>query len=153
VGGVGGLVLGGSVVLAWAGALTVHDVRDRRLPDRLTLPGCAVVWTVLVALGHGWAVLGGIAWFLLCTVPGRLPGSLSARLRAGGGDAKLGLSLGAVAVAVGGVAGLLWTVALASVVTLLFGLFPGVRGGSLPHGPGMLVATAVVTGVINGGWW
>jgi leader peptidase (prepilin peptidase)/N-methyltransferase len=153
LGVVGGWVLGGAVVLAWAGALSFHDLRDRRLPDRLTLPAVVVVWAALVTVGHGWAVLGGVAWFLLCVVPGRLPGRLSVRLRAGGGDAKLGLSLGAVAAAAGGVAGLLWTVALASVVTLVFVLFPGVRSGSLPHGPGMLVATAVVTGVINGGWW
>ncbi|WP_420099131.1 prepilin peptidase [Corynebacterium sp.] len=152
MGVVGGFV-GGSVVAAgvgaWAGALVVQDLRHRRLPDALTLPAVPVVWTVTVVHGAGWAVLGGLGWCLLCI----LPGLVSTRLRAGGGDAKLALSLGTVAAVGGGVAGLLWTVAAASLVTLAFALIPGVRGRALPHGPGMLVGTAVVTGVINGGVW
>ncbi|MEY8565397.1 A24 family peptidase [Corynebacteriaceae bacterium 7-707] len=144
-----GWIAGGLAVLAWAVALTVQDLRHRRLPDLLTVPAVPVVWAVVLVTGHGWAVLGGVSWFLMCVLPGRL----SDRLRAGGGDAKLALSLGAVAAATGGVVGLLWTVAVASVVTLLFALIPGVRNDSVPHGPGMLAATAVVTGVINGGQW
>ncbi|AHW64100.1 Putative membrane protein [Corynebacterium glyciniphilum AJ 3170] len=142
-------VIGGLIVLAWAGTLIVQDIRFRRLPDRLTLPAVPVAWAGVLLLGYGWAVLGGIAWFLLCV----LPGLFSPRLRAGGGDAKLALSLGAVATAVGGTVGLAVTVAVASAVTLLFALIPPVRTSALPHGPGMLVATAVVTGVINSGVW
>ncbi|MDN5683760.1 prepilin peptidase [Corynebacterium glyciniphilum] len=141
--------IGGLIVLAWAGTLTVYDIRYRRLPDWLTLPAVPVAWVVVVLLGHGWAVVGGVAWFLLCV----LPGMLSVRLRAGGGDAKLALSLGAVATAAGGAVGLAATIAAASVMTLLFALLPTVRSAALPHGPGMLVATAAVTGVINSGVW
>lgn len=141
--------IGGLIVLAWAGTLTVYDIRYRRLPDWLTLPAVPVAWVVVVLLGHGWAVVGGVAWFLLCV----LPGMLSVRLRAGGGDAKLALSLGAVATAAGGAVGLAATIAAASVMTLLFALFPTVRSAALPHGPGMLGATAAVTGVINSGVW
>ncbi|WP_260853085.1 prepilin peptidase [Corynebacterium glyciniphilum] len=142
-------VIGGLIVLVWAGTLAVYDIRYRRLPDWLTLPAVPAAWVGVILLGHGWAVVGGAAWFLLCV----LPGMLSARLRAGGGDAKLALSLGAVAAAAGGVVGLAATIAAASAVTLLFALFPTVRSSALPHGPGMLIATAAVTGVINSGVW
>ena len=57
------------IVLAWAGTLIVQDIRFRRLPDRLTLPAVPVAWAGVLRLGHGWAVLGGIAWFLLCVLP------------------------------------------------------------------------------------
>lgn len=110
-------------------------------------------------------MLGGLGWFLLCMVPGLL----SRRMAAGGGDAKLALSLGTVAVGTGGVYGWLLAVGAASVVTLLLGLVPVVRrkggrhggrhggqsGDGLPHGPGMLLATGavVVIAVTNAGGW
>jgi leader peptidase (prepilin peptidase)/N-methyltransferase len=61
-------VIGGLIVLAWAGALSVYDIGYRRLPDWLTLPAVAVVWSGAVLLGHGWAVVGGAAWFLSCVL-------------------------------------------------------------------------------------
>ncbi|MGO3361182.1 MAG: prepilin peptidase [Corynebacterium sp.] len=143
-------MLGGAVVLVWALALAVWDFRHRRLPDILTLPAVPVVWAAAIVTGHGWAVLGGLGWFLVCV----LPGLVSARMRVGGGDAKLALSLGAVALGTGGVAGLLLAVGGASLVTLVIAGVTG-RGGGVPHGPGMLLATGTVAVIhlINAGGW
>lgn len=156
--------LSAALVLGWAVALTVHDLRERRLPDVLTLPAVPVVWTAAALCAHGAAVLGGVGWFLLCVLPGRW----SPRLRAGGGDAKLALSLGCAATAAAGPVGLAAAVTGASVVTLLYGAVAATvtgrvagrgrrsRGAGLPHGPGMLTATlavVVVSVVLNGGWW
>lgn len=142
-------VLFGAVIVVavalWAGALAVHDLRSRRLPDRLTLPAVPVAWVLAVASGHPWAVLGGLGWFLLCVLPGRL----TPRWRVGGGDAKLALSLGVAPAVAGGASGVLLAVAGASLVTLMFALSPRVRACGLPHGPGMLLSTAVVTAVVT----
>ena len=99
----------------WTVALVVTDLRSRRLPDVLTVPAAvfAAVWAVVT--GVPVAVLGGVGWFLLSV----LPGLLSRRLAAGGGDAKLALSLGTVAAGVGGVFGWLLVVGAASAVTVL----------------------------------
>lgn len=132
-----------AAVALWAGALVVHDLRSRRLPDRLTLPAVPVAWVLAVASGHPWAVLGGLGWFLLCVLPGRL----TPRWRVGGGDAKLALSLGVAPAVAGGAAGVLLAVAGASLVTLVFALSPRVRARGLLHGPGMLLATVVATAV------
>ncbi|MGP9723479.1 prepilin peptidase [Corynebacterium sp. AOP40-9SA-29] len=149
MGETGGSVLFGSVLLVavalWAGALVVHDLRSRRLPNHLTLPAVPVAWLLAVVCGQPWAVLGGVGWFLVCVLPGRV----TPRWRVGGGDAKLALSLGVVPAAAGGVTALLLAVAGASLVTLVFALVPRGRAGGLPHGPGMLVATAVVTAVFT----
>lgn len=130
-----------ALCVVWAVALVVTDVRSRRLPDVLTLPAAvvAVGGAVWGGDGHAWAVLGGVCWFLLCV----LPGLLSRRFTAGGGDAKLALSLGTVATVTGGVPGLLLAIGGASVVTLFLAAFPRIRssGEGIPHGPGMLVAT------------
>ena len=148
-------------IVVWAVTLAVIDLRVRRLPDLLTLPAAVVAVILAVANGVPAAVTGGLGWFLLCVVPGLL----SRRLVAGGGDAKLALSLGTVAAGVGGVYGWLLAVGAASVVTLLLGLVPVVRrheghdAHGLPHGPGMLLATGVVAGASEviaitniGGW-
>lgn len=146
-------MLGGIAFLVWSTALSVYDLRHRRLPDWLTLPAVLCVWVTALATGHGWGIVGGVGWFLLCV----LPVHLSPRLRAGGGDAKLALSLGCIAMISGQLVGLLTAVFFASLITLTLLAIPAVRErgtGRLPHGPGMLIATAgTVTPVITAGWW
>lgn len=131
----------------WSVTLTVTDLRERRLPDALTLPAAALAWLWCLTGGHAPAVLGGFAWWALCVLPGRW----SHRLRTGGGDAKLALSLGAVTAACGGVVGW-WTAVVASgVLTLALTAVPGMRRQRrLPHGPGMLTGSwlSVVLGVL-----
>lgn len=132
--------LWGAVVLVWSVALAVTDLRERRLPDPLTLPAAPVVWVWCIVDGRPWALAGALAWWALCAVPGKV----SPRLRIGGGDAKLALSLGAVAAAVGGPVGWWIAVAASSGITLCLAVVPctGQRGRrGLPHGPGMLLGT------------
>ncbi|WP_297009158.1 prepilin peptidase [uncultured Corynebacterium sp.] len=130
-----------SVALTWSVALTVTDLRERRLPDALTLPAVAVVWVWCVFHAHLWALTGALAWWVLCT----LPGTLGPRLRIGGGDAKLALSLGAAAAVAGGPVGWWVAVTASSLITLLFAVpsrrVDESRRPGLPHGPGMLVGT------------
>jgi leader peptidase (prepilin peptidase)/N-methyltransferase len=129
-----------TAALVWTVALSVSDLRQRRLPDVLTLSAAAVVWGWCILDGRLWALTGALAWWALCTVPGKV----SRRLRIGGGDAKLALSLGAVAAAVGGPVGWWIAVTVSSMVTLCLGLMPrGTRVDRrrLPHGPGMLSGT------------
>ncbi|MCV7088545.1 prepilin peptidase, partial [Mycobacterium interjectum] len=40
------------VVLLWMGALSCYDVRQRRLPNLLTLPGAAAILLGGAATGH-----------------------------------------------------------------------------------------------------
>lgn len=159
-----------TVALGWSASLMLTDLRQLRLPDRLTLPAAAVVWLALGCSGHHRALAGAVAWWALCAVPGLF----SARLRIGGGDAKLALTLGAVTAAAGGVVGWWTAVAGSSLLTLALAPVcaaratertgrtgtaertgtagragdPGTDGSPagpgrprVPHGPGMLVAS------------
>lgn len=132
-----GTAVCGALALVWSVALTVTDLRERRLPDRLTVPAAALVWMLCPVTGHPWALAGALGWWALCVVPGKV----TRRLRTGGGDAKLALSLGGIVAAVGGLPGWWLAVAASSVLTLC--LVPVLRSptGTLPHGPGMLGAS------------
>lgn len=130
--------------LAWTVALTVTDLRELRLPDRLTLPAVPLSWLLAGFLTGPAGLLrglaGAVAWWAVCVLPGRI----SHRLRTGGGDAKLALSLGAVTAASGGAGGWGAAVAGASVVTLVLAVGRSRhrrRPTVVPHGPGMLVAS------------
>lgn len=158
------VVLGAAAL--WMAVLTVVDIRERRLPNVLTLPGAAVVLVVAVCWGRGGpAGLGAVAlagiYLVLHVVS---PRSL------GAGDVKLAVGLGALTGAVGLEAWVLAAVAaplLTAVVGLGMGLVARVAalasrygaagkasaatkpaGGRLwdravPHGPAMCAASAV----------
>ncbi|WP_086828161.1 A24 family peptidase [Allokutzneria sp. NRRL B-24872] len=141
------------LAVAWfAVALTVVDLRHRRLPDALTLPAYPVVGLLLLPAafagpGPPLAVraLCGAAAFLVvhAVVRAVSPASL------GAGDVKLSGSLGAVAGAVDWGA-LPVVVVLAAVITAIVGVLsarsrrPREGGDSVPHGPGLLLATLVL---------
>jgi len=139
--------IGGALALGWSLVLAITDLRSWRLPNRWTLPAAAIVCLGVVATGRSLDLWGGAAWWLACV----LPGVLSPRLQVGGGDAKLAVSLGTIAVACGGVAGWIFAVSGASAFTLLLSVvtcrFTSARqrAGSpqltVAHGPGMLFAT------------
>src|SRR5699024_12266013 len=78
------------VFVVWVGVLAVGDLRTRRLPDVLTLPGALVItgWAVVV---EPWLLLGGVGWFLLYLVTAGTAGGI------GGGDIRFALELGTVA--------------------------------------------------------
>ena len=49
------------VVLAWLAALSCYDIRERRLPNPLTLPGAAVILLAAAVAGRGVPALAGAA--------------------------------------------------------------------------------------------
>src|SRR6516225_7083061 len=49
------------MVLAWMAALSCYDVRQRRLPNRLTLPGAGVILLTAGFAGRGLPALAGAA--------------------------------------------------------------------------------------------
>lgn len=123
------------MVAAWLIALSYYDIRQRRLPNRLTLPGAAVILIGAALAGRGVAaLLGGLA---LAAV--YLAVHLVAPTAMGGGDVKL-------AVGVGGLSGCFgvqaWFLAAlgAPLLTAVVGLLWRLR--AVPHGPSMCLATA-----------
>lgn len=109
-------------VYLWGTFLCGYDVCFRRLPDWLTLPGAAVAW-----YWYPDCVWGGLVW-----------AALYLRKGIGGGDTKLALSLGTVALTQGLLA-LLGAIALASLVSVVLCIVMKQR--TLAHGPAMLAAT------------
>ncbi len=83
----------GCVVLAWLIALSGFDIRQRRLPDLLTLPGAVVIVGWAAVAGHGpAAALGAVALFVVYAAV-----HLVAPTAMGAGDVKLAIGLGALA--------------------------------------------------------
>lgn len=118
----------------WAVALCYRDLRERRLPDQLTLPAIAVAWG-LAAMLHPWAILAGVAWGGLLLLIGVVMGGV------GGGDVKLAASLGTAVVLASGFGVLPWVMLGASVISLAIMLVT--RRTSLPYGPAMLLAAVL----------
>ena len=133
-----------AAVLLWMAALTGYDVRQRRLPNWLTLPGFAGVVVIAVGSGHGAAAAVGSA--ALTAV--YLLVHLVAPTAMGAGDVKLALGLGALT----GCFGVdVWMLAAfaAPVLTALVGIVArlgwSVKG--VPHGPSMCLASAAAVGL------
>src|SRR5689334_13567292 len=109
--------VGLGAAVAWLAALTVYDVRQRRLPNALTLPGALAVLVVATLAGRGTsALLGGVALAALYLLV-----HLIAPAAMGAGDVKLALGVGALTGAFGSDA---WVIAAvgAPVLTALWGL-------------------------------
>ena len=131
-------VLGCGLVVAWAAALALVDVRLRRLPNAFTLTGAAVILVGATAAGRGTpALVGGLALGGLYLVV-----HLADPSGMGAGDVKLALALGALTGAFG-IA--VWTLAAlaAPMLTAILGVIAVVRRRRilLPHGPSMCVAS------------
>ncbi|MBX9921965.1 MAG: A24 family peptidase [Mycolicibacterium frederiksbergense] len=136
------LVIGG-----WLIALSVYDLRHRRLPNALTLPGAVLILVAAMPAGRGMpAVLGALALGLVYLVVHLIdPAAL------GAGDVKLAIGLGALTGAFGvevwllGAFGAVLLTALAGIVVVVL------RGGSaVPHGPSMCAASAASVALA---WW
>jgi leader peptidase (prepilin peptidase) / N-methyltransferase len=128
-----------AAVLLWMGALTVYDIRRRRLPNWLTLPGFAVILLVAAASGHGWAAALGAG--LLAAV--YLLAHVAAPAAMGAGDVKLALGLGALTGCFGG--GVWFLAAIgAPLLTAVIGIVARLRWSAMtvPHGPSMCAASA-----------
>jgi leader peptidase (prepilin peptidase) / N-methyltransferase len=133
-----------AAVLLWMAALTGYDLRQRRLPNRLTLPGFAAVMLVAAGSGHGLAAALGAA--ALTTV--YLLVHLLAPTAMGAGDVKLALGLGALTGCFGADVWLLAAIA-APLLTAVVGIVArlGWSAKTVPHGPSMCVASAAAVGL------
>jgi leader peptidase (prepilin peptidase) / N-methyltransferase len=129
----------GICVLAWFVGLSWYDIRERRLPNWLTVPGATVILACAAAAGHGTsALLGGLA---LCGV--YLVVHLLAGL--GAGDVKLAVGLGALTGAFGFE---VWVLAALGAPLLTAGWACVAivrRQRTVPHGPSMCLAAAAAT--------
>lgn len=134
------------VAVAWAAALIYFDIRQRRLPDALTLPAGAVMltWTIL---SMDFSGLWGFAWPLLYFVLALL----SKGNGIGGGDIKLALPLGIAIALVSGAGYILVAMVITALIALVWGIPLRLRNrknpqkfADPPNGPAMLLATAMV---------
>ena len=133
------------MAVAWfAVPLAVVDLRHRRLPDALTLPACPVIGLAVFAAGDRAilvrALVGAVVYLAVhLLVHAAAPGAL------GAGDVKLSGSVGA-ALGASGLPSLVAGAVLAAVGTLLLGAASAtLRRDGIPHGPGLLAATYVLT--------
>ncbi|MGV0834591.1 prepilin peptidase [Mycolicibacterium thermoresistibile] len=128
-----------AAVLAWLTALTIYDIRWRRLPNYLTLPGAVVVLAAAAVTGHGLPALFGA----LGLAGAYLMVHLLAPAAMGGGDVKLAVGVGALTGAFGVE---VWTVAAlaAPLLTAALGIVVLLRNAerTVPHGPSMCLASA-----------
>jgi leader peptidase (prepilin peptidase)/N-methyltransferase len=137
-----GVGVAGASVGAWLAALTIYDIRERRLPNWLTLPGALVILAMAAAAGRGvFALVGAIALTGLYLVV-----HLIAPTAMGAGDVKLATGIGALTGAFGFE---VWALA-ALAAPLLTGVWAlvaviGRSGSTVPHGPSMCLSAVAAT--------
>ncbi|WP_445170039.1 prepilin peptidase [Mycolicibacterium sp. Dal123E01] len=133
------------IVLLWAAALMVFDVRHRRLPNALTLPGAVVILGVAAGCDRGMPALAGAfalaALYLVVHLV--IPAGL------GAGDVKLALGVGGLTGAFGPDVWLLAALG-APVLTGLLAIVVAVRDrtASVPHGPSMCLASLAAAALV-----
>lgn len=125
----------------WLITLSAFDIRHRRLPNVLTLPGAAIVLAGAVITGDGkGATLGAAALFAAYAAV-----HLVAPAAMGAGDVKLAIGVGALTGALGPD---VWALAalLAAALTLGWSgvLLAWRADATVPHGVSMCVSAAVV---------
>lgn len=130
--------LAAMAVVTWAAVLSAIDLRERRLPNVLTLPGAVVIVGAAALWGRGLsALLGAVALGLLY-----LAVHVVAPAGMGAGDVKLAVGLGALTGALGVP---IWIVAAlgAPALTAAAGVVAAIRrpGHAIPHGPSMCLAS------------
>jgi leader peptidase (prepilin peptidase)/N-methyltransferase len=132
-------------VLAWLVVLSVYDIRERRLPNWLTMPGALAILAVSVATGRGIpALLGAVGLASLYLVV-----HLIAPAAMGAGDVKLAVGVGALTGAfgfdvwaLGAIAAPLLTAVLAGAAVIWW------SSSTVPHGPSMCLATLAATALV-----
>jgi len=132
-------------VSAWLVTLTVYDIRERRLPNWLTVPGALAVLAVAAATGRGVPALMGAVGLagVYLVVHLMSPASM------GAGDVKLAVGVGGLT----GAYGLdVWALAaiVAPLLTAMWAVAAGYRrsGSAVPHGPSMCVATMAAVALV-----
>jgi leader peptidase (prepilin peptidase)/N-methyltransferase len=140
-----GLGVAAACVSAWLVTLTVYDIRERRLPNWLTVPGALAILAVAAAMGRGVPALMGAVGLagVYLVVHLMSPASM------GAGDVKLAVGVGGLT----GAYGLdVWALA-AIVAPLLTVMWAGAAvyrrsGSAVPHGPSMCVATLAAVALV-----
>ncbi|MER0070909.1 A24 family peptidase [Corynebacterium sp. KPL2850] len=122
-------IFGGILYGLWAAALCCWDIRERRLPDALTIP--------VGVLSVTFATWGGLAWPLLYLLVALFGAGI------GGGDIKLALPLGMLVGATAGPLAVIIACGGAAVLTLIASGIARAKGG-VPHGPSMVVSAGLV---------
>ncbi|TWS24928.1 prepilin peptidase [Tsukamurella sputi] len=121
-------------VIAWCAALCWFDVRERRLPDVLTLPAAAIA-----LLWAAWSVFDGAPAPLLGAALWTTVNGMAFVCRGmGAGDVKVAPALGVVSATVAGIAGVLVSMVAAQVITIVWAA--ALRDRTVPHGPAMCLA-------------
>ncbi|GAS92068.1 A24 family peptidase [Mycolicibacterium brisbanense] len=137
-------VLAVGVTVVWLLVLCAYDIRQRRLPNWLTLPGGTVILAAATCFGHGAAAVAGAAALVVVY----LLVHLVAPAALGGGDVKLAVGVGALT----GVFGPdVWLLAAlgAPLLTAAFACAAAIRGiPTVPHGPSMCMASAAAIGLV-----
>ena len=130
---------------AWLVTLTVYDIRERRLPNWLTVPGALAVLAVAAATGRGVPALMGAVGLagVYLVVHLMSPASM------GAGDVKLAVGVGGLT----GAYGLdVWALAaiVAPLLTAMWAVVAVYRrsGSAVPHGPSMCVATMAAVALV-----
>jgi leader peptidase (prepilin peptidase) / N-methyltransferase len=142
-----GVSLAGACVVGWLIVLSVYDIRDRRLPNWLTLPGALVIIAGATVAGRGSPALAGAAALFGVY----LMIHLLAPSAMGAGDVKLAIGIGALT----GAFGIdVWVLAAIG-APLLTGLVALVAlanrsAATVPHGPSMCLAAAVAASLAVG---
>ena len=137
-------MLGCAAVIAWAAALSVTDIRRRRLPNALTLPGAVAILAGAAAVGSAIpALLGGLVLAGLYLLV-----HLADPTGIGAGDVKLALGLGALTGTYGFPVWFLGALG-AALLTVVVGVVAILRHHStcVPHGPSMCVASLAAAGL------
>jgi leader peptidase (prepilin peptidase) / N-methyltransferase len=137
-----GAGVAGACVLAWLTALSMYDIRERRLPNWLTMPGAAVVLGLAAAYGRAVpAILGAVALFAVYALV-----HLVSPAAMGAGDVKLAIGIGALTGTFGSD---VWVLAAVGAPLLTAGLaaVAVVRrsGRTVPHGPSMCLTAVTAT--------
>lgn len=134
-----------AAVLAWLMALSAFDIRQRRLPNWLTLPGALAILIFALVVGRGLvAVTGALVLFAVY-----LAVHLLAPTAMGAGDVKLAIGIGALTGSFGVDA---WTLSAlgAPLVTGAWavGAMLCRSNNPVPHGLSMCLAAAAATALV-----
>ena len=135
-----------AIVLAWLVVLSAYDIRERRLPNWLTMPGALTILTVAAAEGRGApALLGAVGLVGLYLVV-----HLISPAAMGAGDVKLAVGVGALTGAFGFD---VWALAAvtAPLLTAIWACVAVIRRSSstVPHGPSMCLATLAAAALVS----
>jgi leader peptidase (prepilin peptidase)/N-methyltransferase len=132
-------------VLAWLTALSVYDIRERRLPNWLTMPGAAVILATAAIQGRGAAaLLGALALFAIYALA-----HVVSPTAIGAGDVKLAIGIGALTASLGSDVWLLSALG-APLLTGAWAVIEVLRRSAqtVPHGPSMCLAAVTATALV-----